>query len=351
MQNLFNKFLAKFFSTEESVFFGFFLLLSISFVYFFGNILLPVLVSLILAFLLNGLIRSLESFGLSSKFSLFLTLTVFLSLYLSLFLTLPSIGSQINELIQSLPAIVVSFQETVTKFFQSYSDKVSADDIKLIFSNISSQLNTFLSQALGQIATTVSFMFNAIFVVILIPLMVFFFLKDKQYLLPMLTNLLPKERGLMNAIFTEMNDQLFNYVTGKFIEMLIVASFSYLLFVSLGLPYAVLLSILVGLSVIIPIFGAILVTVPVVLVGLYEWGLTGTFYWLLGLYLLIQVLDGNFLVPLLFSSRNNLNPAIIIIAIVFFGGIWGFWGLFFAIPLATFLKAIINSWPESKQNS
>ena len=143
-----------------------------------------------------------------------------------------------------------------------------------------------------------------------------------------------------------MNGQLFNYVTGKFIEMLIVASISYILFASLGLPYAVLIAILVGLSVIIPIFGAILVTIPVVLVGLYEWGLTQNFYWLLGLYLAIQMLDGNVLVPLLFSNRNNLHPVVIIISVLFFGGIWGFWGLFFAIPLATFIKAIINSWPE-----
>jgi putative permease len=150
----------------------------------------------------------------------------------------------------------------------------------------------------------------------------------------------------MQSVFSEMNDQLFNYVTGKFLEMIIVASVSYALFAILGLPYAVLIAILVGLSVIIPIFGAILVTIPVVLIGLYEWGLTENFYWLLSLYLLIQILDGNVLVPILFSNRNNLHPVVIIIAVLFFGGIWGFWGLFFAIPLATFVKAIINSWPE-----
>jgi len=138
---------------------------------------------------------------------------------------------------------------------------------------------------------------------------------------------------------------LYNYVTGKVIEMFIVASFSYLVFALLGLPYAVLIAILVGLSVIIPFFGAILVTIPVAFLGLYEWGLTTQFYWLMFLYLLIQILDGNVLVPFLFSTRNNLHPVMIIITILFFGGIWGFWGLFFAIPLATFIKAIVNSWP------
>ena len=222
----------------------------------------------------------------------------------------------------------------------------SEEDIDLIFANLSSQINTLLSSALGQLAGTISLMFNAILYAIMVPLMVFFFLKDKNELLPIASFILPKENGFMQSVFSEMNDQLFNYVTGKFLEMLIVSITSYALFATLGLPYAVLIAILVGLSVIIPIFGAILVTIPVVLIGLYEWGLSENFYWLLGFYLLIQILDGNVLVPILFSTRNNLHPAVIIIAILFFGGIWGFWGLFFAIPLATFIKAIINSWPE-----
>jgi putative permease len=222
----------------------------------------------------------------------------------------------------------------------------SEEEIDQIFANLSNQISVLLSSALGQLAGTVSLMFNAILYAIMIPLMVFFFLKDKSTLLPIASIILPKENGFMQSVFAEMNDQLFNYVTGKFIEMLLVASASYILFAFLGLPYAVLIAILVGLSVIIPIFGAILVTIPVVLIGLYEWGLSENFYWLLGFYLLIQILDGNVLVPILFSTRNNLHPVVIIIAVLFFGGIWGFWGLFFAIPLATFVKAIINSWPE-----
>jgi putative permease len=271
-----------------------------------------------------------------------ITLIVFFGFYLSLFTALPSIGTQINNLLQNLPSIISSFQSTLVEMNNYFSQ----EDLDLIFANLTNQINSLLSSALGQLAGTITLMFNAILYAIMIPLMVFFFLKDKDELLPIAAFILPKENGFMQSVFSEMNDQLFNYVTGKFLEMIIVASVSYALFAILGLPYAVLIAILVGLSVIIPIFGAILVTIPVVLIGLYEWGLTENFYWLLSLYLLIQILDGNVLVPILFSNRNNLHPVVIIIAVLFFGGIWGFWGLFFAIPLATFVKAIINSWPE-----
>ena len=342
MQNLFNKFISRFFSNEESVYFAILLFLSFFFILFFGNVLLPVIVSIVLAFLLNGLLKTLVQFNLSHRLSLSITLLIFFGFYLSLFLALPSLGTQINNLLQNLPIIVNTFQSTLTEM----NDYFSEEDLDLIFSNLSNQINSLLGSALGQLAGTISLMFNAILYAIMIPLMVFFFLKDKDQLLPLASVILPKENDFMQSVFSEMNDQLFNYVTGKFLEMIIVGSVSYALFAILGLPYAVLIAILVGLSVIIPIFGAILVTIPVVLIGLYEWGLSDNFYWLLGAYLVIQMLDGNVLVPILFSNRNNLHPVVIIIAVLFFGGIWGFWGLFFAIPLATFIKAIINSWPE-----
>ena len=348
MRDLLKKFIERFFSSEESVYFGFLLIACSLFILFFGNILLPVFLSIVIAFLLNGLLKSFESLNISHGLSLTLTLVIFFGFYLSIFIALPSLGSQINSLLQNLPTIVVAFQNTFGGLAETYGDIFSEEDINALFLNFIDQVNNLLSQALGQLAGTISFMFSAVLYAILVPIMVFFFLKDKAVLLPMLTGFLPTKRGFMNSVFSEMNDQLYNYVTGKVIEMSIVALFSYLVFALLGLPYAVLIAILVGLSVIIPFFGAILVTIPVAFLGLYEWGLTPQFYWLMILYLLIQILDGNVLVPILFSTRNNLHPVVIIITILFFGGIWGFWGLFFAIPLATFIKAIVNSWPEPK---
>lgn len=64
-------------------------------------------------------------------------------------------------------------------------------------------------------------------------------------------------------------------------------------------------------------------------------------------YSVIQALDGNVLVPLLFSEAVNLHPIAIILSVLVFGGLWGFWGVFFAIPLATLVKALYNAWPRT----
>jgi putative permease len=112
-----------------------------------------------------------------------------------------------------------------------------------------------------------------------------------------------------------------------------------------------LLAVLVGLSVIIPYIGASVVTLPVVLIAWFQWGWGSTFVWLTIAYLIIQVLDGNVLVPLLFSEVVNLHPVAIIVAILVFGGIWGFWGVFFAIPLATLVQAILSAWPRKASDA
>jgi len=85
----------------------------------------------------------------------------------------------------------------------------------------------------------------------------------------------------------------------------------------------------------------------VVLIGMFQFGLNDTFFYMLLVYGVIQALDGNVLVPLLFSEAVNLHPVAIIVAVLAFGGIWGFWGIFFAIPLATLLKAILYAWPRA----
>ena len=120
---------------------------------------------------------------------------------------------------------------------------------------------------------------------------------------------------------------------------------TFVVFEFLGLNYAALLALTVGLSVLIPFVGAAVVTIPVALVAIFQFGWTWDMAWILIAYAVIQALDGNFLVPLLFSEAVDLHPITIIVAVLAFGGLWGIWGVFFAIPLATLVKAIYNAWP------
>jgi len=162
---------------------------------------------------------------------------------------------------------------------------------------------------------------------------------------------LPDKKKLLNHVWAEMNDQIGNYIRGKAAEIVIVGTVSYIVFLLFGLQYAVLLAAIVGFSVLVPYVGATVVTLPVALVGYFQWGWSADFAYIMLAYLVIQALDGNLLVPLLFSEAVNLHPVAIIVAILVFGGLWGFWGVFFAIPLATLVKAVVYSWPSRSGNS
>jgi putative permease len=86
--------------------------------------------------------------------------------------------------------------------------------------------------------------------------------------------------------------------------------------------------------------------VPIVLIAWFQWGWSAEFGWAVTALMIIHGLDGYLLVPLLFSEVVDLHPVAIMVAILVFGGLWGLWGVFFAIPLAVVVKAVLESWPK-----
>lgn len=148
-------------------------------------------------------------------------------------------------------------------------------------------------------------------------------------------------------VWREANAQMANYVRGRILEMLIVSVVTAITFKIFDLQYALLLGAIVGIATIIPYIGAVISTIPVVIIAFVQWGWSAHFAYLMIAYTVISILDSNVLVPLLFSETMDLHPVAIIVAVIFFGGIWGFWGLFFAIPLATLARSILVAWPRS----
>ena len=231
---------------------------------------------------------------------------------------------------------------------KAYPELFSQSQVDGLAGSITSFFPTIAEQILIQMNAGFSAMMNALIYIILIPFFVFFFLKDKNEMIEYATYFLPKNSQLLSTLWSDLNIQLFGYIRGKALEMIIVGCITSLVFALIGVNYSILLGIMVGLSVLVPLFGAIIVTIPVVAIGLFQYGLESTFFIFLASYLIIQALDGNFLFPLLLGREVNLHPVLIILAILIFGGIWGFWGLLLAVPIATFIRAILRAWPKKE---
>ncbi len=310
-------------------------------IYFFGHLIAPLLVAVVLAYLLEWPVTRLVRLGLPRTGSVILVLLVFLSLMVwALFGLVPIVWHQVSNLVNDVPTMFNDLQHFLSTLPDRYPDLVQPHLVVELMNTLREKvLGLGETVVKGSLSSLVSLATLGVYL-ILVPLLMFFLLKDKTLLLAMCSNLLPKNRRLTSRVSAEMNEQISNYIRGKVIEILVVGIATYLVFVVMDLRYAVLLGVLVGLSVLIPYIGAAAVTVPVAIVALFQWGVTPEFWWLLIAYGVIQALDGNVLVPVLFSEAVNLHPVAIIVAVLVFGGLWGFWGVFFAIPLATLVKAV-----------
>ena len=324
-----------------------------------GTILMPVLVAAVIAYLLDWPVSQLSRLGMRRGFACSLVIFGFLTLCIATFIGIvPVVSQQSINLIREMPQIWGQAQVWLLHLPEQYPDFVHLGDVQDMLDGVNERVVSMGEQLLSASVSSLGSLASLLIYLVLVPLMVFFMLKDKDQLLANLSPLLPSQRRLIKQVGSEMNTQIANYIRGKVIEIVIVGTISAVTFALMDLRYALLLGVLVGFSVLIPYIGAAVVTIPVAVVALFQWGITPDFWYLMIAYGVIQALDGNILVPVLFSEAVSLHPVYIIIAVLFFGGLWGFWGVFFAIPLATLVKAVTNAWsaptpqvePQSNEN-
>ena len=324
------------------------LLLAVS-IWLFGQILAPALGSLVIAYLLDTLATRLRNRGVPHLLAVLLVFTLFLAiLWVCFFWLVPLLARQGAQLFQQVPFMVAEVQKALLKLPQEYPNFISEQQIREMFGGVSSELIRFGQRIVTFSVASLMTLITLLVYLVLVPILVFFLLKDKRMLTTWVAGFLPRDRRLSQEVWLEVDRQIGNYVRGKFVEILIVGLVTWIAFRVLGLQYAVLLAAVTGVSVLIPYVGATVVALPVALVAYFQFGLAAQFYYVMLAYGVIQFLDGNVLVPLLFSEAVNLHPVAIIVAILFFGGLWGFWGIFFAIPLATVIQAILRAWPREE---
>ena len=258
---------------------------------------------------------------------------------------IPLIYVQLQSFVLDIPRLFNEFLNFVSTMPTTFPELVDSDQISIFFQAVSSELSSITQNIVKSSIAGIQSAITVLIFVILFPILVYFFLFDRKNIIEGFLKVLPGDRVMLTKVWAEMDVQLSNYVRGKVLEIFIVGVAAAILFASFGLNYSALLAVLVGISVLIPYVGAFAVTIPLVIIGLLQFGLGTEFYLLIGLYLLLQFLDGYLLVPIIFSEAVELHPIVIILAVFIFGSLFGFWGVFFSIPLATFIKAVWNAWP------
>ncbi|MBD9563891.1 AI-2E family transporter [Pseudomonas frederiksbergensis] len=339
----------RYFSDEEAVVLAVLLFLAFTAVLTLGGMLAPVLAGMVLAYLMQGLVVTLERLRVPGGAAVGLVFALFMGLLLVfIIIVVPLLWHQLITLFNELPGMLAKWQSLLLLLPERYPHLVSDEQVLQAIEVARGEIGKFGQWALTFSLSSLPLLVNIMIYLVLVPILVFFFLKDREMIGQWVRGYLPRERALITRVAQEMNRQIANYIRGKVIEIFICGGVTYIAFVALGLNYSALLALLVGVSVVVPYVGAVVVTVPVLLIALFQWGWSDQFIYLMAVYGIIQTLDGNVLVPLLFSEAVNLHPVAIICAVLLFGGLWGFWGVFFAIPLATLFKAVLDAWPRKE---
>ena len=349
MKLLITNWIKRHFSDPQVVFLGGFLVVLLAVLLLAGRMMAPVVAAVIIAYLLEGLIGLLQRRAVPRLFAvLIIYLGFLLVVILILFGLLPLISKQSTQLIQQIPVMLAEGQAVLQRLPELYPEVISAAQVSEIMAAIRTELMAWGQRVLSVTVASVLGLITVVIYLVLLPVLVFFLLKDKSLIVGWLQHFLPRNRQLAGKVWSEVDRQIGNYIRGKFLEVIIVWVVSYMVFLGFDLQYAMLLSMVVGLSVLVPFIGAAVVTVPVVVVALFQFGWSSDLAWLVAAYLVIQILDGNLLAPVLLSEVTDLHPVAIITAVLFFGGLWGLVGIFFAIPLATVVQAVVNAWPRPR---
>ena len=310
-----------------------------------GGVLAPILASIVIAYLVDGPVEALTRRGVSRMLCAALFTLAFVAALATVLLVLaPLLLSQVAEFARSLPTIFSEIQALVLALAAENPGLIDDEQVRDLATRLNREVvglgQTMIYYSVAQLPTLATV---GIYVFIL-PLLVFFFIRDKPMLLGWAARFLPENRPLAERVWTEISFKIGGYVRGKVYEMLIVGAASYALFAAFGVDYAALLAVLSGASVLIPYFGAPMAAVPLALVGFAQWGLSSELAYLILAYAILQTIDGTILGTLLLAGAVNLHPIAVMVAIFIFGDLYGFWGLFFAVPLASAVQVVMAAW-------
>lgn len=310
----------------------------------------PFIISLFIFYILEWCIEKIMSYRVTRKVAAAFTYIFFLSFFITIILFLfPILWKQFLLILShDLPIMFPKTQINLVYLLNKYPEYFTENQIKIFIKGCYSY-----SQIVGKKVLSISLysISNFIYItlhLILIPIITFFLLKDKKKILSFFSSFKLKKNLFFYNIYCKLDNQIGNYIRGKLIEILIVAFLTFILFWYFKMPYALLLSVSVGISVLVPFIGIFLITVPIFFIAYLQWGINSEFTYCLFFYFLIQVIDSNILVPILFSEVINLHPMFILFSILLFGSMWGTIGIFFAIPIAIIIQCLTSAINECK---
>ncbi|OGD63102.1 hypothetical protein A3A71_03945 [Candidatus Berkelbacteria bacterium RIFCSPLOWO2_01_FULL_50_28] len=264
--------------------------------------------------------------------SVFVIIFVLLGMIFSLII--PPFIDQLQQFSANLPAYTEKLSQQPSGFLSSMAD-VAVRNINQISSYLSNIGEFLFTRTVGVVSGVVA--------VITVIVLSFYLLLEEDGLRRIYKGILPAEwHGALAETTRKITGKLGSWVRGQLLLMLIVGVLITLGLLIVGSDYALSLGVWAGLTEVVPILGPWLGAIPGVIVGLVASPLQG--FLVLIVYIIVQQLEGNIIVPKVMSKAVGLNPFIVILAILVGGKLYGLMGILLGVPMAAVISVIAEDW-------
>lgn len=323
--------------------------------YIFSEILTPFLISFVLAYFLAPFVTWMEKHKVKRDLGAFIALTVILLvLTLVSFTILPLVYTQFLEIIHLAINHKDDLNVLITKISEHEIIKhldLTAN-IKDALEKFSSELLSFLRIILEKVIHSGFVAVNIISLILIVPLVFYYFLADWPKLVKALDSCIPPRlHKKAHLLIADINLTMSGYIRGQTMVCLIMATFYSIGFTSIGLNSGFALGLFCGIITFVPFIGAIFAFLVSVLICFIQFLSVTKLVILVALFAIAQFIEGHFLVPNLVGKRVNLHPVWIIFGLMAGANLLGFVGVLIALPLTAFISVLVKFTLKEYRNS
>jgi len=322
-----------------------------SFIGFFVNVLTPIIIGMVLAYLMNPLMKWIEGKtplkrGASIAI-LYLSLIGILGVLIAFIL--PATISSISDIVVHFPSYIEQTNaygnQLITRFESAYGGDIESMLNSESFTAITTKFGHVMNNLLGNTLTGIASFSSGIFKFIMGLIISIYVLKDKEKFgrgsKRVVYAVLKEQRAQGFMAFIEEVDFIFSrYISGKLLDSSIIAVLAFLGLWIIGAPYQLLLALIIGVTNMIPYFGPFIGGTPAVVITLFYSPVTA--FWVLIFIVVLQQFDGNILGPKILGDSVGVSPFWIMLAIIIGGGLFGILGMLIGVPVIVVLLNAIN---------
>ncbi|MFM0820521.1 AI-2E family transporter [Streptococcus suis] len=314
---------------------------------FLEIVLLPMILTGLLYYLLNPMVDWMEKHKISRTVGISI-LFVLISLLIiwGLAVAIPSIQEQVTSFAQNLPSNIQKIEGQVTGLLQDQRFEQFRPTALEMLNKVNDQIvayaQKFSSSAVNWASNLISTASQIIVAILIMPFILFYLLRDGQYLNKHITQYLPtKWREPIGTVLSDVNGQLSNYVRGQVTVAIIVALMFSVMFSIIGLSYPITLGVMAGFLNLIPYLGSFLAMIPAVILGLVAGPIM--LIKVLVVFMIEQTIEGRFVTPLIIGSSLSIHPITILFVLLTAGQMYGVLGVLLGIPIYASIKVLVKA--------